>query len=293
MKQLESEGRLATAEEQEVLHRYVGWGGLQNAFDAADTKWSTEYEELKELLTEEEYEGARASTLTAFYTPPVVIDAIFQGMDKLGISGGNILDAGCGTGAFFGQAPEEAKLYGVEIDSISGRIAQQLYQQAKVAIEGFERTNLPDNFFSAMVGNVPFGNFKVFDSKYNKYNFQIHDYFLAKGLDKLRPGGVMALVTSAGTMDKADPTFRKYLGQRADLIGAIRLPNNTFSENAGTDVTSDILFLRKELGRGSMYRTGLLSSLRGTAIASTGTLRCILRWYWAISERSPAPLARS
>ena len=245
LKQLEEEERLATADEQEILSRYVGWGGLPSAFDANDKGWEKEYQELRELLTEEEYEAARASTLTAFYTPPVVIESIYRGLEQLGIQEGNLLDAGCGTGAFFGQAPAEAKLYGVELDSISGRIAQQLYQQANIAIEGFEKTRVPDNFFNAMVGNVPFGNFKVFDPKYNKYHFQIHDYFFAKGLDKIRPGGVLALVTSTGTLDKEDTKFRSYLSAHADLLGAIRLPNNTFRENAGTDVTSDILFLRK------------------------------------------------
>ncbi len=245
LKELERDGRLATAEEQEVLSKYVGWGGIQEAFDETAVNWRGEYLELQELLSEDEYAAARASTLTAFYTPPVVIDAIYKGLSQLGIESGNILDAGCGTGAFFGQAPEQAKLYGVEIDIISGRIAQQLYQQANVAIEGFEETKLPNNFFNAMVGNVPFGNTKVFDPQYNKYNFELHDYFFAKGLDKVRPGGVLALVTSAGTMDKKGETFRRYLAEKADLIGAIRLPNNTFRENAGTDVTSDILFLRK------------------------------------------------
>ncbi len=245
LKELERAGRLATVEEQEILSRYVGWGGLSKAFDPEASDWSEEYNQLKELLTCEEYEAARASTLTAFYTPPVVIDAMYNGIRQLGIDSGNLLDAGCGTGAFFGQAPEKAKLFGVEIDPISGRIAQQLYQQADIAIEGFENTSLPDNFFNCIVGNVPFGNFKVFDRKYNKYNFQIHDFFFAKGLDKLRPGGVLALITSAGTMDKQDEKFRRYLAEHADLIGAVRLPNNTFRENAGTDVTSDILFLRK------------------------------------------------
>lgn len=245
LKTLEEEERLATAKEQKILSRYVGWGGIDKAFDPTDETWQAEFSELKELLTDEEYRSAAASTSTAFYTPPVVIDAIYKGLEQLGIDSGNLLDAGCGIGAFFGQAPEQAKLYGIEIDKISGRIAQHLYQQANIAIEGFEETKLPDNFFNGMVGNVPFGNFGVFDQKYNKYNFQIHDYFFAKGLDKIRPGGVLALVTSTGTMDKQSEKFRRYLAERADLVGAIRLPNNTFKENAGTDIASDILFLRK------------------------------------------------
>lgn len=248
LKQLEQDGRLANQAEQDVLSKYVGWGGLPNAFDPKATGWEAEYQQLKELLTEEEYKAARASTLTAFYTPPVVIKAMYDGLKQLGVSSGNILDAGCGTGAFFGQAPKNATLYGVEIDSITGRIARQLYQQAQIEIEGFENTKLPDHFFQAMIGNVPFGNFKVFDPKYNSQNFQIHDYFFAKGLDKVQSGGVLALITSAGTLDKQDEKFRRYLAQRADLIGAIRLPNDTFRENAGTDVTADILFLRKRSG---------------------------------------------
>ena len=245
LKTLETEGRTASQAEQEILNQYVGWGGLSKAFDPNAKGWEKEYEALKAILTESEYQAARASTLTAFYTPPIVIDAIYQGLEQLGISSGNILDAGCGIGSFFGQAPEGTKAYGIEIDSISGRIAKQLYPDARIDIEGFENTTLPDHFFHAMVGNVPFGNMKVFDPKYNLHNFQIHDYFLAKGLDKVQPGGILAVVTSTGTLDKQDERFRRYLSQRADLVGAIRLPNHTFRENAGTEVSADILFLRK------------------------------------------------
>lgn len=248
LKNLEEEGRLATGEEQEVLAKYVGWGGLADAFDVSKDSWKAEYEELKELLTQEEYEAARASTLTAFYTPPEVIDTVYRVLENLGFEKGNILDPGCGIGHFSGRLPEqmrESKVYGIEKDSISGRIAQQLYQKNNIAIEGYERTKLPDNFFDVAVGNVPFGNFKVNDRRYDKMNLQIHDYFFAKTLDKVRPGGVVAFVTSMGTMDKEGTDFRRYLAQRADLLGAIRLPNSTFRQNAGTQVTSDILFLQK------------------------------------------------
>ena len=244
LKRLEAEDRLATPEEQEVLARYVGWGGLADCFDERHSK----YAELKALLTEEEYAAARESTLTAFYTPPVVIRSIYQALTNMGFQTGNLLEPSCGIGNFIGMRPEalaDSKIYGVELDGISGRIAQQLYQQSSIAVQGFEKTDLPDSFFDAAIGNVPFGSFKVIDKRYDRYNFLIHDYFFARTLDKVRPGGVVAFVTSKGTMDKDTPTVRKYLAQRADLLGAIRLPNNTFKDAAGTDVTSDILFLQK------------------------------------------------
>ena len=244
LKRLEAEDRLATPEEQEVLARYVGWGGLADCFDERHSK----YAELKALLTEEEYAAARESTLTAFYTPPVVIRSIYQALTNMGFQTGNLLEPSCGIGNFIGMRPEalaDSKIYGVELDDISGRIAQQLYQQSSIAVQGFEKTDLPDSFFDAAIGNVPFGSFKVIDKRYDRYNFLIHDYFFARTLDKVRPGGVIAFVTSKGTMDKDTPTVRKYLAQRADLLGAIRLPNNTFKDAAGTDVTSDILFLQK------------------------------------------------
>ena len=244
LKRLEAEDRLATPEEQEVLARYVGWGGLADCFDERHSK----YAELKALLTEDEYAAARESTLTAFYTPPVVIRSIYQALTNMSFQTGNLLEPSCGIGNFIGMRPEalaDSKIYGVELDGISGRIAQQLYQQSSIAVQGFEKTDLPDSFFDAAIGNVPFGSFKVIDKRYDRYNFLIHDYFFARTLDKVRPGGVIAFVTSKGTMDKDTPTVRKYLAQRADLLGAIRLPNNTFKDAAGTDVTSDILFLQK------------------------------------------------
>lgn len=244
LKRLEAEDRLATPEEQEVLARYVGWGGLADCFDERHSK----YAELKALLTEDEYAAARESTLTAFYTPPVVIRSIYQALTSMGFQTGNLLEPSCGIGNFIGMRPEalaDSKLYGVELDSISGRIAQQLYQQSSIAVQGFEKTDLPDSFFDAAIGNVPFGSFKVIDKRYDRYNFLIHDYFFARTLDKVRPGGIIAFVTSKGTMDKDTPTVRKYISRRADLLGAIRLPNNTFKDAAGTEVTSDILFLQK------------------------------------------------
>ena len=244
LKRLEAEDRLATPEEQEVLAQYVGWGGLADCFDERHSK----YAELKALLTEEEYTAARESTLTAFYTPPVVIRSIYQALTNMGFKTGNLLEPSCGIGNFIGMRPEalaDSKIYGVELDGISGRIAQQLYQKSSIAVQGFEKTDLPDSFFDAAIGNVPFGSFKVIDKRYDRYNFLIHDYFFARTLDKVRPGGIIAFVTSKGTMDKDTPTVRKYLAQRADLLGAIRLPNNTFKDAAGTDVTSDILFFQK------------------------------------------------
>ena len=246
--ELEIENRLATPEEQEVLSRYVGWGGLSMAFDEHNAAWAEEFKELYASLSPEEYRAAMESTLTAFYTPPVVIKAMYDALDRLGFSQGNILEPSCGTGNFFGLLPESmqnSKLHGVEIDSLTGRIAKQLYQKANIAIEGFEKTNLPDDHFDVVLGNVPFGEIRVNDSRYNAQKFLIHDYFFAKALDKVCAGGVVMFITSKGTMDKASPEVRKYIAQRAELLGAIRLPDNTFKANAGTEVTSDILILQK------------------------------------------------
>ena len=244
LKQIEAEERLATPEEQEILSRYVGWGGLADCFEET----SPHYQELKSLLDEDDYAAARASSLTAFYTPPVVIRGIYKALSQMGFQQGNILEPSCGTGNFLGLLPADmagCKAYGVELDSISGRIAQQLYQNASISVNGFEKVQMPDSFFDAAVGNVPFGDFKVVDKRYDKHHWLIHDYFFGKALDKVRPGGVIAFITSKGTMDKENPAVRKYLAQRADLIGAIRLPDNTFKRNAGTEVTSDIIFLQK------------------------------------------------
>ena len=248
LKECQNENRFATPEEQMILSKYVGWGGIPEAFDERAGSWQSEYTMLKNILTPEEYAAARESTLTAFYTPPEVITAIYKAMEKMGFKEGNLLEPSCGIGNFIGMLPksmENAKVYGVELDTISAGIAQQLYQKSSIAAQGFEEVNVPDSFFDGVVGNVPFGDFKVLDKRYDKYNFLIHDYFFAKSLDKLRPGGVMALVTSKGTMDKDNPSVRKYIAQRAELLGAIRLPNDTFKGNAGTEVVSDILFLQK------------------------------------------------
>ena len=245
---LQIENRLATPEEQETLAKYVGWGGLSMAFDSNNAAWENEYKELKAALSDEEYHAAMESTLTAFYTPPVVIKAMYEALDRLGFSQGNILEPSCGTGNFLGLLPdsmEKSKLHGIEIDPLSGRIAKQLYQKASIAIEGFEETKLPDSHFDVVLGNIPFGEFKVNDSRYNAQKFLIHDYFIAKALDKVRAGGVVMFITSKGTMDKASPDVRKYIAQRAELLGAVRLPDNTFRANAGTEVTSDILILQK------------------------------------------------
>ena len=244
MKQIEAEERLATPEEQEILSRYVGWGGLANCFEQT----SPHYEELKSLLDSEEYAAARASSLTAFYTPPVVIRGIYKALAQMGFTQGNILEPSCGTGNFLGLLPTDlagSKAYGVELDSISGRIAGQLYQNANISVNGFETVQMPDSFFDVAVGNVPFGDFKVLDKRYDKHHWLIHDYFFGKTLDKVRLGGIVAFITSKGTLDKENSSVRKYLAQRADLIGAIRLPDNTFKRNAGTEVTSDIIFLQK------------------------------------------------
>ena len=248
LKECEAENRFATPAEQIILSKYVGWGGLSEAFDERNSAWADEFLELRMALSSEEYAAARESTLTAFYTPPEVTTAIYKAMEQMGFKEGNLLEPSCGIGNFIGMLPESmvnTKIYGVELDTISAGIAQQLYQKSSIAAQGFEEVNVPDSFFDGVVGNVPFGDFKVLDKRYDKYNFLIHDYFFAKSLDKLRPGGVMALVTSKGTMDKTNSSVRKYIAQRADLLGAIRLPNNTFKDNAGTEVVSDILFLQK------------------------------------------------
>ena len=248
LKKCQEENRFATPEEQIILSKYVGWGGLSEVFDENNSAWATEYLELSSVLTPEEYASARESTLTAFYTPPEVITAIYKAMEQMGFKEGNLLEPSCGIGNFIGMLPDimqDSKIYGVELDTISAGIAQQLYQKTTIAAQGFEETNLPDSFFDGVVGNVPFGDFKVSDKRYDKHKFLIHDYFFAKSLDKLRPGGVMVLVTSKGTMDKETLAVRKYIAQRAELLGAIRLPNNTFKGNAGTEVVSDILILQK------------------------------------------------
>ena len=245
---LDAEQRQATAEEQEVLSRYVGWGGIPQAFDEKNTDWAKEYAELKSLLPADEYSEARASTLNAFYTSPTVIKAMYEALSNMGLSKGNVLEPSCGVGNFMGLVPESMeniKMYGVELDNVSGRIAQQLYQKNKIAVQGFETMQFPDSFFDCVVGNVPFGNYKVPDKRYDRHNFLIHDYFIAKSLDLVRPGGVVAVVTSSGTMDKKDSSVREYLANRADLVGAIRLPNNAFQRNANTSVVADILFLQK------------------------------------------------
>ena len=248
LKKCQEENRFATPEEQVILSKYVGWGGIPEAFDERNSAWATEYLELSTVLTPEEYAAARESTLTAFYTPPEVITAIYSAIENIGFKQGNILEPSCGIGNFIGMLPDsmkDSKIYGVELDKISGNIAQQLYQKHSIAVQGFEETELPDSFFDVAVGNVPFGDFKVIDKRYDKHKFLIHDYFFAKTLDKLRQGGVMAFITSKGTMDKENNSVRKYIAQRAELLGAIRLPNDTFKGNAGTEVVSDILFLQK------------------------------------------------
>lgn len=248
LKQIESEGRLATPQEQKMLSNYVGWGGLAQVFDEDNESYRNEFLELKEILTEDEYIAARATVNNAFYTSPEIASCINQALTSFGFRGGNFLEPSMGIGNFFGSLPtsmQRSNLYGVEIDSISGRIARQLYQNANITITGFEKTNYPDNFFDVVVGNVPFGDYKLFDPKYNKYNFRIHDYFIAKALDQVRPGGMVAVITTKGTLDKSNPTIRKYIAERAELIGAIRLPGTAFKENAGTEVTADILFLQK------------------------------------------------
>ena len=245
---LEEEGRLATPEEQEILSRFVGWGGIPQAFDENNQEWAKEYAEVKSALTPEEYRAARGSTLNAFYTSPTVIGAMYEALGEMGLKSGNVLEPSCGVGNFMGLLPEkmaDVKMYGVELDSISGRIARQLYQRNSIAVQGFETTDYPESFFDCIVGNVPFGQYKVNDRKYDRHNFLIHDYFIAKSLDLVRPGGVVAVVTSNGTMDKQNPAARKYFADRADLIGAIRLPNNAFMRNANTGVVADILFFQK------------------------------------------------
>ena len=246
--ELELENRLATPQEQEILSRYVGWGGLSQAFEEGNNQWAGEFTELYSELSPEEYRAARASTLNAFYTSPVVIHAMYEALSNMGLESGNVLEPSCGVGNFMGLVPksmEDLKMYGVELDSISGRIAKQLYQKNNISVQGFETAQYPDSFFDCVIGNVPFGSYKVADRKYDRHNFMIHDYFIAKSLDLVRPGGVVAVVTSSGTLDKQNPAVRQYIANRADLLGAIRLPDNAFRKNAGTDVVSDILFLQK------------------------------------------------
>ena len=248
LKLVEAEGRNATPEEQEILARYAGWGGTSQAFDEKSGNWQKEYAELKELLTPEEYREARATVTTAFYTPPGIAAAVGNALVQFGFQGGNVLEPSMGTGHFFGTMPEQlrgSRLFGVEKDSISGRIAKLLYPQADIQVKGFEETDFPDNFFDVVVGNVPFGDFKVYDRKYNAENFKIHDYFVAKSIDKVRPGGMVAVITTKGTMDKKNNSVRKYLAERAELVGAVRLPNSAFKAEAGTEVTGDILFFQK------------------------------------------------
>ena len=245
---IESEKRPATNEEQEVLSKYVGWGGLADAFDETKSAWAKEYAELKTLLSEEEYISARESTLNAHYTSPVIIQGIYRTLQRMGFTKGNLLEPSMGIGNFFGMLPEtmrENHLYGVELDSLTGRIARLLYPKANITVDGYEKTVFPNDFFDAAVGNVPFGQYKVADKKYDKYNFLIHDYFFGKTLDQVRPGGVIAFISSKGTMDKENSKVRKYIAQRAELLGAVRLPNTAFKANAGTEVTSDILFLQR------------------------------------------------
>lgn len=249
LKMIEKENRPATPEEQVILSRYVGWGGLSAAFDSKNEQWSAEYSELKNLLTDEEYNAARASVLDSFYTPPFIIESIYSALENMGFHGGSVLDPSTGTGNFLGKMPgsmsDNSRIYAVEKDSVSGRIAKFLYPDADIQITGFEKRDFSDNFFDVAVGNIPFGSFKISDRRYDKYNFAVHDYFIAKTLDKVRPGGVIAFITSSGTLDKANPSVRKYISQRAELLGAVRLPNNAFKSYAGTEVTSDIIFLRK------------------------------------------------
>ncbi|MDU7069821.1 MAG: DNA helicase, partial [Clostridium perfringens] len=249
LKSIENENRLATSEEQEILSKYSGWGCMAQAFDIRANGWSKEYTELRSLLTQEEYESASASTLNAHYTPKVVIDGIYKALRLFGFREGNILEPSMGVGHFFSRLPDNmsnSKLYGVELDDISGRISKQLYQNASIEIKGYEETTFSNNFFDVVIGNIPFGDYKVFDKDFNKNNFLIHDYFFAKTLDKLKENGIVAFVTSKGTMDKANSSVREYLSERADFIGAIRLPKNTFKSSANTEVTTDIIFLQKK-----------------------------------------------
>ena len=240
----------ANEDEQKILAQYSGWGGLADAFDPNKSSWSQEYRDLKAILTESEYQAARSSTLTAYFTPPEVIHTMYRALERMGVRGGNILEPSMGTGAFFAHKPSSfdlhsAKLYGVELDELTGRMARQLYQKARIQITGFEKADLPDSFFDCAVGNVPFGDFSVSDRAYDKLHFRIHDYFLAKTIDKVRTGGIIAMITTSGTMDKKSDTVRKYIAARCDLIGAVRLPNTTFKQNAGTEAVADILFLQK------------------------------------------------
>ena len=282
LKAIEAEGRSATPEEQETLSRYVGWGGLADAFDANKAAWTQEYKALQAALTPEEYAAARSSTLNAHYTSPTVIRAIYEAVSRLGFETGNILEPACGVGNFFGMLPENmagSKLYGIELDSISGRIAKQLYPEANITVAGFETTDRRD-FYDLAIGNVPFGQYQVNDKAYNKLGFSIHNYFFAKALDQVRPGGLVAFVTSRYTMDAQDPTVRRYLSQRAELLGAIRLPNNAFQANAGTDVVSDILFLQRREQPVVTDEPWVHLGYPRMVSPSTATLWSIPRWCW-------------
>ena len=282
---LEQEHQGATAEEQQVLSQYVGWGGLSDAFDSGKDSWAKEYAELKGLLSENEYAAARSSTLNAHYTSPVVIRSIYDAVEKMGFRSGNILEPSMGVGNFFGMLPDTmqgSRLYGVELDSITGRIAKKLYPQADITVAGFETTDRRD-FYDLAVGNVPFGQYKVNDKTYNKLGFSIHNYFFAKAIDQVRPGGVVAFVTSRYTMDSKDSTARKHMAERADLLGAIRLPNNAFRANAGTDVVSDIIFLQKRDRPADIEPDWVQLGKTEDALPSTSILWTTRRWFWAYS----------
>ena len=294
LKTLENQNRDATPEEQETLANYVGWGGLADAFDAEKTAWTGEYKELKAALTEEEYAAARASTLNAHYTSPTVIRAIYEALDGMGFEKGNILEPSMGVGNFFGMLPDSmlgSRLYGVELDSITGRIAQKLYPQAEIKVAGFETTDHRD-FYDLAVGNVPFGNYRVSDKPYDKLGFSIHNYFFAKALDQVRPGGIVAFVTSRYTMDSKNPDARKYLAQRAELLGAIRLPNNAFRANAGTDVVSDIIFLQKRDHPIDIEPDWVHLGLTSEGLPSTATLLTTRKWCWVRLQRKVPSTAR-
>ena len=279
---------MATPEEQEVLSRYVGWGGIPQAFEERNSAWAAEYTQLKGVLTPEEYSAARASTLNAFYTSPTVIKAMYEALGNMGLKQGNILEPSCGVGNFMGLLPESmsaASMYGVELDPVSGQIAKQLYQKNRIAVQGFEETSYPDSFFDCVIGNVPFGAYQVSDRKYDRYHFMIHDYFIAKSLDLVRPGGVVAVVTSSGTMDKQNPEVRQYFANRADLLGAIRLPNNAFQRNANTSVVADLLFFQKRDRAAITEPDWVQLKTTPEGIQSIPILLIIRKWCLEISQQ--------